>query len=88
MTAAESLPYFLEQIDRDGLNENGQRIYDGLTEWDYFNSLNSLGASFYEEWRDILFPLIWDEIPKANVSLSYPTTLTPKILVMYHRHIN
>jgi len=76
MTAAESLPYFLDQIVRDGLNENGERIYDELAEWDYFNSPNSLGASFYEEWRDILFPLIWDEIPKANVSLSYPTTFT------------
>jgi penicillin G amidase len=74
LKAAESLPYFIEQVKSiSSLGADEKQALEILTQWDYFNNINSEGASYYEAWWDALMPLIWDEMKKENTALGYPT---------------
>jgi penicillin amidase len=81
LKAAESLPYFLAQLDTGNLSAQEKIAITKLKAWNYFNNADSEGASYYETWWDALMPFSWDELRKKNVSLSYPTTFqTIKLL--------
>ncbi|MFN4946820.1 MAG: penicillin acylase family protein [Chryseotalea sp.] len=74
LKAAESLPYFLQSIESiSALNNDERKAIEILRTWNYFNEIESEGASYYEAWWDALVPLLWDELRKENTSLSYPT---------------
>ncbi|HEY0740139.1 MAG TPA: penicillin acylase family protein [Chryseosolibacter sp.] len=74
LKAAESLPYFLSQLDSANLKGEELTAYLTLKNWDYFNHAESAGASYYEAWWDILMPMLWDEMSKEGVELQRPTT--------------
>ena len=74
LKAAESLPLFLSYLDTTQLNQLERQAYRILRSWDYFNSTNSAGATYYEAWWDHLMPLLWDEMKNENVILARPTT--------------
>lgn len=74
LKASESLPYFLENLDTTSFTADERNAYVTLQQWDYYNTIDSEGASYYEAWWDRLFPLIWDELKSDTVSLVYPTT--------------
>ncbi len=75
LKAAESLPYFLNQLATiSALNEKEKAAIEILTAWDYYNTIESEGASYYEAWWDALLPLTWDEMNRKDTILSYPTT--------------
>ena len=76
LKAQESLPAFLSLLDTTAFTEPQNKAYQILKGWDFENSINSLGASYYEAWWDSLFPLIWDEMKKSNVALDDPSTYT------------
>lgn len=76
LKAAESLPTFLTYLDTTGFTKPQQKAYRILSLWDYENTINSEGASYYEAWWDALYPLVWDEIKTSQVALEYPTTYT------------
>jgi penicillin amidase len=50
--------------------------FNQLATWDFYNNIDSKGASYYERWWDILYRMIWDEMIDSEVSLPYPTTYT------------
>ncbi|CAN5377078.1 penicillin acylase family protein [soil metagenome] len=74
LKAAESLPYFLKQLDSASLNPSELKAYETLKLWLYFNDAESQGASYYEAWWDQLYPMIWDEMDSAHVAMRKPTT--------------
>jgi len=74
LKAAESLPLFLSYLDSAKLSVDEMKAFQILKAWDYFNNINSEGASYYEAWWDQLMPLIWDEMAVNKVDLSRPTT--------------
>lgn len=76
LKAEESLPTFLNYLDTAGFTAAQKSAYLILKSWDYENSVDSEGASYYEAWWDALFPMIWDEIKNSKVALDYPTTYT------------
>ena len=76
LKAEESLPTFLNYLDTAGFTVAQKSAYLILKSWDYENSVDSEGASYYEAWWDALFPMIWDEIKNSKVALDYPTTYT------------
>jgi penicillin G amidase len=81
LKAAESLPYFLTQLDSVNLKGEELTAYMTLKNWDYFNNAESVGASYYEAWWDMLMPMLWDEMKKEGVELQRPTTFhTIKLL--------
>jgi penicillin amidase len=75
LKAAESLPFFLSNLDSTNFSEKEKSAFHILKTWKYNNHAKSIGASYYEAWWDNLFPLLWDEL-KREEGLSSPTTYT------------
>jgi penicillin amidase len=81
LKAAESLPYFLSNLDSTSLSETEKKAWDILKSWDYNNNIDSQGASYYEAWWDALVPLAWDEFNNEKAFIDFPTTFnTIKLL--------
>ncbi|GHN02919.1 beta-lactam antibiotic acylase [Cytophagales bacterium WSM2-2] len=74
LKAAESLPMWLAMLDSTKLNTEEKSVYDKLKSWNFVNTADSEGASYYEMWLRAIYPMIWDEIDSAKVSLPEPTT--------------
>ncbi len=74
LKASESLPYFLAQIDTLKLSGQSLTAYKTLKAWDYYNTIESEGASYYEAWLRAFIPLVWDEISESKAALPRPTT--------------
>nr|MBP9927325.1 penicillin acylase family protein [Cyclobacteriaceae bacterium] len=76
LKAAESLPTFLLMLDTTSFTPQQAKVYRILKTWDFENTINSEGASYYEAWWRELYPLIWDEGINSKVALDYPTSYT------------
>ena len=76
LKAAESMATFLSALDSIKMDAAEVEAFNQLAGWDFYNKVNSIGASYYERWWDILYPMIWDEIKASEVSLAWPTTYT------------
>jgi len=76
LRGAESVPVFLSHIEPSLLTDAEKRAYEILTSWDFYNSPESAGASYYAAWWNALRPMIWDELDSAHVALQYPTAFT------------
>ncbi|MBS1491745.1 MAG: penicillin acylase family protein [Bacteroidetes bacterium] len=88
LKAAESLPTWLSLLDLTRLNEQEKNAYEKLKTWDFYNSITSEGASYYETWLQKLFPMIWDEVSSSKVSLPYPTSFTTIKLIKEKPDLN
>jgi penicillin amidase len=73
LKAAESLPYFLSQLDSSKLNTAESAAWKILKAWNYFNDAQLEAPSYYEAWWDNLMPLLWDEMKNEEVMLKRPT---------------
>ena len=73
LKAEESLPYFISVVDTLNLNNKEKQALSVLKKWDYYNEIDSEGASYYEAWWDTLYRLSWDELIASKVALGYPT---------------
>jgi Protein related to penicillin acylase len=73
MQAQESLPMMLAAFDSSKVNEGKTAILDDLKKWDYFNTIESTAAIYYEEWWNDLYASIWDEMREAKVTMSMPS---------------
>lgn len=76
LKAAESLPTWLSMLDVSKLNNEEKVAYEKLKSWDFFNSVEAEGASYYEAWLRAIAPMIWDEMESAKVALPDPTAYT------------
>jgi penicillin amidase len=74
LKAAESLPYFLQQLDTTTFSSEERHAYTVLSEWDFYNDADAEGASYYEVWWDNLMAVAWDEVSVEGLSLRSPTT--------------
>jgi penicillin G amidase len=81
LKASESLPLFLQSLDSTTFNAQEKKAYQILKSWDYFNSKESEGASYYEAWWSNLMQLVWDELNKENVVLIRPTSFNTNKLI-------
>ncbi|HQQ96770.1 MAG TPA: penicillin acylase family protein [Cyclobacteriaceae bacterium] len=84
LKAAESLPLFISYLDKAKLSDTEQTALDVLSSWDYYNNIDSEGASYYEAWWDELMPLIWDEMDSAHVAMRRPTTFNTIYLLKHY----
>ena len=81
LKASESLPIFLSYLDSTSLKGAELEAYNKLKQWDYFNTIESEGASYYEAWIRSLTPLVWDEFDDPKTALPRPSTfLTIKLM--------
>jgi penicillin amidase len=81
LRASESLPLFLQYLDTANFNAEEKKAYKVLKSWDYYNTKESEGASYYEAWWSNVMALIWDELTEEKVSLSKPTTFNTLRLI-------
>jgi len=88
LKAAESLPNWLSMLDITKLNTDEKTAYDKLKAWDFYNNIDSEGASYYEMWLRSIFLMIWDEINEAKVSLPDPTSYTTIKLIKEKPDLN
>ena len=76
LKAAESLGIFLDALDSVEMDADEVEAFNQLVSWDFYNNVDSKGASYYERWWDILYPMIWDEMSSSEIPLPYPTAYT------------
>jgi penicillin amidase len=76
LKAAESLPYFLSQIDVNSLNTQQKAAYQLLQKWDFYNHADIEAPSYYEAWWDKLIPLVWDELTSNSIPYKRPDAFT------------
>ncbi len=82
LKAAESLPYFLSVVDTLVLNSDEKEAISILKNWNLYNNINSLGASYYEAWWDALYPKTWAQLITLEIELPNPTAYnTIKLLI-------
>ncbi len=72
LQAAESLPVMLSLLDKTALRGKENEIVIGLGNWDFFNTAESVAASWYEEWWRMLNAMLWDEMRTDSVTLDVP----------------
>jgi penicillin G amidase len=81
LKASESLPTFLSYIDSAQLKGAEAIAFQKLKSWDYFNNIESEGASYYEAWLRAFIPMVWDEISTSKAELPRPSTyMTIKLM--------
>ncbi|MFM9840698.1 MAG: penicillin acylase family protein [Cyclobacteriaceae bacterium] len=81
LKASESLPTFLSYIDSAQLKGTEAIAFQKLKSWDYFNNIESEGASYYEAWLRAFIPMVWDEISTSKAELPRPSTyMTIKLM--------
>lgn len=73
MQAAESVPAFLTYLDTTRFTPEEATAYHALRNWDFFSSIESEAAIYYEQWWNTLYPMIWDEMSGSKVSMDMPS---------------
>lgn len=73
LKAAESLPHWLSRLDSTKLQGAEKEAYEKLKDWDFFNHVDSEGASYYEAWLRAILPMVWDEMSESKVALARPS---------------
>ncbi len=74
LKAAESLPLFFQYLDTTTFTKEEARAYAILRSWDFTNSTQSEGASYFEAWWTNIMTLAWDELNNEKIILSRPTS--------------
>lgn len=72
--AEEIVPTLLSYIDTNALNGQQKSAYEKIKSWNFVFDSDSEGASYFEAWWTTLAPMIWDELRREDISLSFPTT--------------
>lgn len=79
LQAKESLPFMLATMDSLAavqLSAEEKAILVDLRKWDYYNSIESTSAIYYEEWWNDLYRSVWDEMTSSKVAMPLPSEFT------------
>lgn len=60
--AADALPVLLRLLNRDQLGEEGKKMADELSAWDFRYEASATAPPLYEVWFDSCYWRTWDEI--------------------------
>ncbi|WP_115462460.1 penicillin acylase family protein [Winogradskyella aurantiaca] len=72
LKASELVPYMLEHMNKDGFNENEQRVFNEMSNWKFNNDLDEVGPSIWRSWWYNLYQMVWDELDSEDIALSKP----------------
>jgi penicillin G amidase len=74
LQAAESLPFFLSQLDSSSLNRPQKEAFMLLSKWKYINDPDLAAPAYYQIWWEIIYKqLLWDEMKDKSYSLQLPS---------------
>ncbi|NJB86227.1 penicillin amidase [Lewinella marina] len=66
LLAEELAPFLIARINRQSLNDEGRRLLRVLSEWDYRYSGDSRAPTLFDDWRERLYTLTFDELPRED----------------------
>ncbi len=73
LQAAESLPLMLSLLDKTALVGKENEVVVALGNWDYFNHAESVPATYYEVWWNVMKAMMWDEMQNEQHALDVPS---------------
>lgn len=76
LKGSECVPILLSRLNEATLNNSEKSYVAIIKEWDFFNTEDSEGASYFEAWWTELMPMIWDEMNDSKIALERPTSYT------------
>ncbi|GJM60215.1 penicillin acylase family protein [Persicobacter diffluens] len=76
LQAAESLPFWLNQINTEGLPHFHQKAFLALKNWDFHNEAYEKAPTFYAAWWKELYRLLYDEWDQKGLPLLKPSHYT------------
>ncbi len=79
LQAKESLPFMFAIMDSlvaSNISTEEKAVLGDLKKWDYYNSIESVAAIYYEEWWNDLYQSVWDEMTSSKVAMSLPSEFT------------
>lgn len=66
LLAEELAPILIARINRKVLSEEGSQLLRLLSEWDYNYTAESRAATVFEQWRQKVYTLTFDELPNED----------------------
>ncbi|WP_420386035.1 penicillin acylase family protein [Roseivirga sp.] len=84
LKAAELLPHMLEQMLTESLSSDELTYLKDAQNWDYYNSIDSKGASVWEAWWGNLNRMVWDELIEDSLAMDIPFSYETIYLLKNH----
>jgi len=84
LIAFELLPFMMEQMDTTALSEEEMSIYNELKNWKFNNDSDEVAPSIWREWYSTLTYMIFDELDREDVELTYPRTYQVNHLLKHY----
>lgn len=72
LKAAELLPHMLEVMPTDGFNSDELAYLEDAKNWNFYNDIDSKGASVWETWWTGLRRMVWDELTEDSLAMETP----------------
>ena len=73
LTARNLLPAMLAAVESQNLTEGEQKVLNVVKAWDYRNNAIQAAPLIFDQWRRILYDLMWsDEVIRADGNLQWP----------------
>ncbi|NJC26578.1 penicillin acylase family protein [Neolewinella antarctica] len=72
LQAEEITPLLLARLNRNQLNEEGTQILRLVADWDYRHEGNSRAATFFQQWKDKVYELTFDELSSDSINYLQP----------------
>ena len=66
LLAEELTPLLIARINRSALDDDGRRLLRLISEWDYDFRGDSRAATFFEQWRRLVYKYTFDELPRDS----------------------
>ena len=76
LMAKEILPTMLASIRAHQRNEQENKIYNTLANWNYTNNADLMAPVYFEIWKDTLKKILWDEFYNSPIPLQVPEDIT------------
>ncbi len=86
LKAAELLPTMIASMDKSNFTDDELRLFNVIRSWDYYNDIDKLGPTIWEQWWRKLYRLTWDEFETEEEAL--PTPFSYQTVYMLNHHPN
>lgn len=84
LKAAELLPHMLEVMPTEGLNTEEMVYLEDARKWNFYNDIDSRGASVWEAWWSELSRMVWDELRDDSLAMDTPFAYQTIYLLKNH----
>ncbi|NVK84721.1 MAG: penicillin acylase family protein [Cytophagia bacterium] len=72
LKAAELLPHMLKVMPTDGMSSEEMAYLEEAKKWNFYNDIDSKGASVWEAWWNELRRMVWDELSEDSLAMEKP----------------